>query len=152
MFVATNICHTFCHDKNMFVRTKVLSWQAYFCRDKRRVLSPQTHVCHDKHVFVVTKLLSWQKWYLWQLPPMIVKGLTDAGGASRIIAAGLAAAVCLVSARNRQRHCAWPSCHYWRATIRASLSGTCLQTLPDLVTVTVWTKIKAHCEHGNIHQ
>ena len=36
-----------------FVRTKVLSWWAYFCHDKRCVLS--------WHVFVVSKLLSWQK-------------------------------------------------------------------------------------------
>ena len=34
-FVATNICG----DKHNFVLTKVLSRQAYFCRDKRRVLS-----------------------------------------------------------------------------------------------------------------
>ena len=43
-FIATNICH----DKCVFVMTKVLSQQAYFCRDKRCVLSQQTHVCHDK--------------------------------------------------------------------------------------------------------
>ena len=76
-FFATNICHdkhnfvelTFvmkirvCHDKTRlfiksnFVVTKVLSQQAYFCHDKRRV--------------VLTKLLLQQKWYLWQLTPMI---------------------------------------------------------------------------------
>ena len=36
----------------MFVTTKVLLQQTYFC--------------HDKHVFVMTKKL-----YLWQFPPMI---------------------------------------------------------------------------------
>ena len=34
-FVATNIC---CHKKNVFATTKVLSWQAYFCCNKRHVL------------------------------------------------------------------------------------------------------------------
>ena len=38
----------FCHDKLNFVATKVMSRQAYFCRDKRRVLSRQTRVCRDK--------------------------------------------------------------------------------------------------------
>ena len=75
-FIVTNICH----DKCVFVMTKVLSQQAYFCRDKRHVLSQQTHVCHDKislswqnyvcrnkylseqNIFVATGiLLSWQK-------------------------------------------------------------------------------------------
>ena len=63
-FVATNICCDKC-----FVATNIiLSWhflllqQAYFCRNKRRVLS--------WHMFVVTKLLLQQKW--WQLPPMIL--------------------------------------------------------------------------------
>ena len=46
-FFATNI---------FFFATKLLSRQAYFCRDKRRVLSRQ-------------------KWYLWQLPPMIQNGV-----------------------------------------------------------------------------
>ena len=53
-FVATK--DVFCRDiilsQHIFVATNVLSRQAYFCRNKRRVLSPQTHVCHDKHVFV----------------------------------------------------------------------------------------------------
>ena len=64
--------YNFCRDKSMLVPTKpflrqthflsrqifaatninVLSWQEYFCHDKRRVLSRQ-------------------KRYLWQLPPMI---------------------------------------------------------------------------------
>ena len=43
------------HNKS-FVATKVLSRQAYFCRDKRRVLS--------QHMFIVA-------WYLGQLPPVI---------------------------------------------------------------------------------
>ena len=53
IFVATKI---FCRDKYNYGTTKVLSLQAYFCRDKRRVLSRQTHVCllrktvcHDKN-------------------------------------------------------------------------------------------------------
>ena len=40
----------FCRDKNMFVATKVLSWQAYFYHDKRRGF----------FVVVATKLLLWQ--------------------------------------------------------------------------------------------
>ena len=68
IFVATNRCsvatkHVFCSDKCMlvatkrlsdkhkylsrqffFIATKRLSPQAYFCRDKRRVLSRQTRV------------------------------------------------------------------------------------------------------------
>ena len=46
----------FCHNKIMFVVTKVLSRQAYFCCDKRCVLSWQTCVCHDK-TFVTTKMI-----------------------------------------------------------------------------------------------
>ena len=38
----------------MFVATKTSSRQAYFCSDKRRVLSRQTHVW-QKHMFVATK-------------------------------------------------------------------------------------------------
>ena len=63
-----------CRDKIMFVatkmffETKVLSRQADFCHDERRVLSRQTRVCRDKDVLVLTKLLSRQKWYFWQLP------------------------------------------------------------------------------------
>ena len=46
-----------CRDKNLFVATKVLSQPAYFCRDKRRVLSRQTRVsCFDK-TFVATKTI-----------------------------------------------------------------------------------------------
>ena len=90
-FVATKI---FCCDKHNFVATKLLSRQAYFCRDERRVLSRhtrvcgdksmllayfcrdktrllsrQTRACRDKHVFVAAKLLSWQKWYLGSSRP-----------------------------------------------------------------------------------
>ena len=46
IFVVTNIF--FSHDKSF------VSWQAYFCHDKRCVSSQQTHVCCDK-TFVVTK-------------------------------------------------------------------------------------------------
>ena len=55
MFAATNICHN-----KSFVVTKIcLSWQKY---------------CHHKHTSVATKdmFLLQQKWYLCQLPPMIV--------------------------------------------------------------------------------
>ena len=45
-------CHKYhlCHDKSFvfFVATKVLSPQAYFSRDKRRVLSRRTRVYRDK--------------------------------------------------------------------------------------------------------
>ena len=75
--------------------TKRLSRQAYFCRNKTRLMSRQNvcrdkHVfvfvatkifCRDKHNFVPTKVLSReayfcrdklrQKLYLWQLSPMV---------------------------------------------------------------------------------
>ena len=51
IFVSTNpltLSHTFVATKDVFYRDKiVLSRQAYFCRDKRRVLSSQ-NVCRDK--------------------------------------------------------------------------------------------------------
>ena len=56
IFVATNVLSNICRDKMMFDATKLLSRQAYFCRDKRRV-------CREK------------KLYLWQLPPMIYFGI-----------------------------------------------------------------------------
>ena len=77
-FVATKMCLSWqntafvmtdtCLSRQIFVATKVLLWpkyfatkvlsqQAYFCHDKRCVLSQQTCACCDKHVFVVTKLL-----------------------------------------------------------------------------------------------
>ena len=59
IFVATKVClprQNFCRDKVMFVATN-LSWRNS-CREKR---------------FVATSVfLSRQKWYLWQLPPMII--------------------------------------------------------------------------------
>ena len=68
MFDATK--HVFCHDKSMFFRdkyifvatkhfSKVLSRQAYFCRDTRRVLPQQTRVCR----FVAAKWYLWRQWY-----------------------------------------------------------------------------------------
>ena len=67
----TRICLGKYSSWKSFVPTNIiLSQQAYFCRDKRHVLSQQTHVCHNKHMFVATKLLSRQKLYLWQHPPM----------------------------------------------------------------------------------
>ena len=53
IFVATKIL---CHEKHNFVATKHLSQQAYFCHDKRPVLSQQTRVCRDK-TFVATKMV-----------------------------------------------------------------------------------------------
>ena len=78
--------HIICHNKSMLVATKLLSWQntsfsqqkyadisvvikvlqwhffssslqAYFCQDKRCVLSWQTHVCCNKHMFVMTSFV-----------------------------------------------------------------------------------------------
>ena len=57
-FVATNICH----DKYNFVVTEVLLCQAYFCRNKRCVLSWQPQVCCDKSMLVTTKVLTWQNY------------------------------------------------------------------------------------------
>ena len=47
LFVVTNyfFATDICHDKHMFVTTKVLLQQAYFCCDKRCVLLWQTCVC-----------------------------------------------------------------------------------------------------------
>ena len=60
----THICRDkiFFRDKYVFVVTKVLSWQAYFSRDKRRVLSGQIQVCRDKSKLVEAKLLSRQNY------------------------------------------------------------------------------------------
>ena len=67
-FVMTKVClfhQNFCCDKmifvmtNVFVMTKVVSQQAYFCHSKR-------YFCHDKHnnksMLVMTNLLSWQNY------------------------------------------------------------------------------------------
>ena len=51
ILVTTSFVMKLCHDKHIFVTTKVLSWLAYFCRER----------C----------VLLWQKWYLWQLQPLI---------------------------------------------------------------------------------
>ena len=65
--------HVFCHDKiclsqqkykHIFVMTKLLSWRIFVTK----LLLQQAYFCRNKHVFV----LSQQKWYLWQLPLMIV--------------------------------------------------------------------------------
>ena len=84
----------FCRDKHIFVTVKLLSLQAYFCRNKTHLLSQQTFVASKKFFvvtnvillrqnvccsklltwqktwFVMTKVLSHQKWSLWQLLPM----------------------------------------------------------------------------------
>ena len=65
--------------KYRFVATEVLSWQAYFCRDKHVFVMTKRVFCHDKGFVVASILLSWrksfvatntcllqQKWYLWQ--------------------------------------------------------------------------------------
>ena len=51
-------CHKYncCRDKHNFVATKVLSQQAYFCLDKRRV-------CLDKIRFVTTNVFSRQAYF-----------------------------------------------------------------------------------------
>ena len=46
----------FCCNKHNSVMTKLWLWQAYFCCDRRHVLSQQTCVCHDKK-FVMTKMV-----------------------------------------------------------------------------------------------
>ena len=102
IFVAASLLlsrQNFFGDKHNFVTTKVLSQQAYFCRDKRVFfffVATKHIFCRDKsmlvasqflsflslknislsrkHTFVATKTtkhLSRQKWYLWQLSPMI---------------------------------------------------------------------------------
>ena len=48
LFITTN---------RIFVAANVLLRQAYFCRDKRLVLSRQTRVCHNKSKFVMTKII-----------------------------------------------------------------------------------------------
>ena len=74
-FVVTKVCLSW----QIFVATKVLSRQAYFCRDKHVFVTTKNVFCCDKkHVlswqkacFVVTNTyLSQQKWYLWQLLSM----------------------------------------------------------------------------------
>jgi len=57
IFVATNMCLL---QQNSFVMIKVCLPRQNFCRDKRHVLSWQTHVCRDKSMLVMTKLLSRQ--------------------------------------------------------------------------------------------
>ena len=39
--------HVFCHDKNMLVATKRLSWQTYICRDK---YVQTQNLCRDKYL------------------------------------------------------------------------------------------------------
>ena len=75
IFVATTFVtkYFFCRNKHNFVTTKVLSRQAYFCCDKRCVLSWQPRVCRNK-TFVTTKMIlvaaptndskrHWSKWW-----------------------------------------------------------------------------------------
>ena len=67
----------------MLAATKLLSRQR-FCRNKHNFVATKDVFCRDKQdksKLVVTKLLSRKayfccnkKWYLWQLPPMIVTG------------------------------------------------------------------------------
>ena len=62
IFVATKRLSQIFVTTNVFVTTKVLWWQAYFCRDKRHVLSWQICVCHNKSKLFVTKVLSQQNY------------------------------------------------------------------------------------------
>ena len=67
----------FCCNKQVFVATKALSRQAYFCRDQKRVLSWQTRVCCDK-TFVTTKIYtcgSSCQWYKAATCPLILQSL-----------------------------------------------------------------------------
>jgi len=92
-------CHKyhFCRDKHVlwqqiFVAANIiLSWHAYLCRDKTRLLSRQKYACCDqtfatKKLFVTTTVWSQQayfcrrkrcvllpqtqEWYLWHLLPV----------------------------------------------------------------------------------
>ena len=69
MFVTTKY---FCHNKYIFITTNVLSHRAYFCHDKRCVLSWQTGICRDKSKLVATEVLSQEnficcrKYLSWQ--------------------------------------------------------------------------------------
>ena len=85
VFVATNVCLThqnmsfvmtrICLSWQLFVTTKVLSPQNIFVvTNTTSILLSQQKTCCNIHVFVTTKLLSPWKWYLWQLPPLIVIG------------------------------------------------------------------------------
>ena len=66
-FVATK--DLFCHDKPVFVATN-------FCHDKNYTCGSSCQwYLNSMHRFVATKLLSWQKWYLWQLPPIYLRGM-----------------------------------------------------------------------------
>ena len=56
-FVATKLWQNLCQDKKCLSRQK-------FCHNSILLLW--------QHMFVATKHLSQQKWYLWQLPPMIL--------------------------------------------------------------------------------
>ena len=67
VFVATKVClprqkFCLCRDKifllrQMFAATNTcLSPYAYFCRDKRRVLSRRIRVCRDKSMLIGTKM------------------------------------------------------------------------------------------------
>ena len=79
-FVMTKLCllqQNIFVATNTFVMTKAsLSWQKFCCN---KIMFVMTNIWWDKS-FVATKnmfvvasiLLLWQKWYLWQLPPMIV--------------------------------------------------------------------------------
>ena len=136
-FVVTK--HVFCHDKSMiclprqnfccdkimsvttkylsqqhvFVMTKVLSRKAYFCCDKRHVLLRQTRVCHNKSKLVATKLLLWEKYVCLDRSFVVTSTLL------------LPQKSCL----SRQNFCL----NRVQVTLRAPLSDTFLQTLPELV-------------------
>ena len=75
IFVVTKVCLSwqnlccdkFCRDKHNFV-TKYLSWQK-FCPSKHAFVAAKDVFCHNSP----NAYLLQQKWYLWQLPPMIVQ-------------------------------------------------------------------------------
>ena len=125
--------HVSCRDKSMLVATKLLSRQAYFCRDKRRVL--WTGICHDK-TFVATKILYFCGDKHTFVATKDVLALVAA-------AAGDTSATCLHTLPPASTLCHLPP---HSATCLHTLppastlchlpphSATCLHTLPELVT------------------
>ena len=53
-FVATNIKHIFCRDKRFVVTSILLSWQKMFCHDKHVFV--MTKLCLLQQIFVMTKI------------------------------------------------------------------------------------------------
>ena len=74
-FVATGVC---LWRQNIFVATKLLFVAAdiLLSRQKTKFVATKVSLSRQKTCFVAANTcLSRQKWYLWQLPPMIVDNL-----------------------------------------------------------------------------